>query len=210
MANKTDNYIMFSLQDQGYAINISKAKAVIDMAPISPIPKSPDFVKGVIEYMGKPMPVVDFGLRLGLLSKEYTRNTSIIVVEVSDMELPKCWEKMKCNETRCPAFENKERRCWIISRTHCRNEIQGNYYQKIEACKKCNVYKTAQKCMLVYHTGVIVDSVSDVISIESRKIMHKIDKFSFASELKHDFISGIVEYNKSFIILVNTDSMFNF
>ena len=46
----------------------------------------------------------------------------------------KCWEFFQCNETACPAFKSKDVKCWLFSGTHCRDEIQGKFLEKIELC----------------------------------------------------------------------------
>jgi PAS domain S-box-containing protein len=53
----------------------------------------------------------------------------------------KCWEIFKCNEKECPAYELTELRCWLISGTHCRQEIQGKFIEKMEMCLNCEVFE---------------------------------------------------------------------
>jgi PAS domain S-box-containing protein len=53
----------------------------------------------------------------------------------------KCWEFFECNEKECPVFRSKELRCWLVSGTHCRNEIQGKFLEKIELCLACEPFK---------------------------------------------------------------------
>ena len=49
----------------------------------------------------------------------------------------KCWEYFDCDETSCPVYEMREPLCWLVSGTHCRNEIQGKFLEKIELCLEC-------------------------------------------------------------------------
>ena len=53
------------------------------MMPITTIPQTPQFVKGVINLRGKVIPVVDLRLRFGMERINYTERTCIIVVEIS-------------------------------------------------------------------------------------------------------------------------------
>lgn len=53
----------------------------------------------------------------------------------------KCWELEKCGKTQCPVYEKENERCWLVSGTHCRDEIQGMFLNKIEICLKCPVFK---------------------------------------------------------------------
>lgn len=51
----------------------------------------------------------------------------------------KCWDVFKCDERQCPAYK-KDLKCWLISGTHCRKEIQGKFMDKIERCLDCKVF----------------------------------------------------------------------
>jgi PAS domain S-box-containing protein len=53
----------------------------------------------------------------------------------------KCWECFQCNEEECPVFKSKELNCWLIPETHCRNEIQGKFFEKLEMCIECEPFK---------------------------------------------------------------------
>ncbi len=76
-------YLTFRLGDEEYGIGILKVKEIIGMMPITPIPQTPPYVKGVINLRGKVIPVIDLRLRFGMEEAEYTDRTCIIVVEVS-------------------------------------------------------------------------------------------------------------------------------
>ncbi len=54
----------------------------------------------------------------------------------------KCWEVFECYDQTCPAYKSKSIRCWLISGTHCRNEIQGKFIEKMELCTGCKVFKS--------------------------------------------------------------------
>jgi len=51
----------------------------------------------------------------------------------------KCWEAFQCNKTECPAYKSSDLKCWLFSGTHCRDEIQGKFLDKIEMCLDCEV-----------------------------------------------------------------------
>jgi two-component system sensor histidine kinase/response regulator len=53
----------------------------------------------------------------------------------------KCWEFFECNEKECSVYESRELNCWLIPGTHCRNEIQGKFLEKIEMCLECGPFK---------------------------------------------------------------------
>ena len=80
---KEGKYLTFSLDDEEYGIGILKIKEIIGMMPITPVPQTPGYVKGVINLRGKVIPVVDLRLRFGMESIDYTECTCIIVVEIT-------------------------------------------------------------------------------------------------------------------------------
>lgn len=53
----------------------------------------------------------------------------------------KCWELEKCGKLECPVYGREAESCWLVSGTHCRDEIQGMFLNKIEICLKCSVFK---------------------------------------------------------------------
>ncbi len=52
-----------------------------------------------------------------------------------------CWEIMDCQRTECPAYGDKQRRCWYLAGTLCPNCHGQDYPHKMEACQHCQVYK---------------------------------------------------------------------
>jgi purine-binding chemotaxis protein CheW len=82
MNNREGKYLTFSLAAEEYGISILRVKEIIGMMAITTIPKTPAYVKGVINLRGKVIPVVDIRLKFGMEEMEYTDRTCIIVVEV--------------------------------------------------------------------------------------------------------------------------------
>jgi len=82
MIEKEGKYLTFVLNEEEYGIGILKIKEIIGMMPITSVPQTPDFVKGVINLRGKVIPVVDLRLRFGMTSIDYNERTCIIVVEI--------------------------------------------------------------------------------------------------------------------------------
>jgi len=81
MGEKEGKYLTFSLAGEEYGISILKIKEIIGMMPITPVPRTPLYVKGVINLRGKVIPVVDLRLKFGMEEMGYTERTCIIVVE---------------------------------------------------------------------------------------------------------------------------------
>ncbi|MBF0509249.1 MAG: purine-binding chemotaxis protein CheW [Deltaproteobacteria bacterium] len=81
-AVREGKYLTFSLANEEYGIGILKVKEIIGMMPITTVPQTPGFVKGVINLRGKVIPVIDLRLKFGMDPIDYTDRTCIIVVEV--------------------------------------------------------------------------------------------------------------------------------
>lgn len=82
MVDREGKYLTFTLAGEEYGIGILKIKEIIGMMPITTVPQTPNFVKGVINLRGKVIPVMDLRLRFGIESIEYNERTCIIVVEI--------------------------------------------------------------------------------------------------------------------------------
>jgi len=84
--SKGGKYLTFRLGEEEYGIGILKIKEIIGMMPITSVPRTPEFVKGVINLRGKVIPVVDLRLRFGMEEMDYNDRTCIIVVEIQGEE----------------------------------------------------------------------------------------------------------------------------
>ncbi len=82
LADREGKYLTFMLVNEEYGIGILKIKEIIGMMPITTVPQTPEFVKGVINLRGKVIPVIDLRLRFGMEPIDYTERTCIIVVEI--------------------------------------------------------------------------------------------------------------------------------
>ena len=82
MTEKEGKYLTFSLAQEEYGIGILKIREIIGMMPVTSVPQTPEFVKGVINLRGKVIPVVDLRLRFGMAAIDYSDRTCIIVVEI--------------------------------------------------------------------------------------------------------------------------------
>ena len=76
-------YLTFALAQEEYGIGILKVKEIIGIMAITTVPRTPEYVKGVINLRGKVIPVVDLRSKFGMEVAEYTERTCIIVVEVA-------------------------------------------------------------------------------------------------------------------------------
>ena len=81
-ADRDSKYLTFTLAGEEYGIGILKIKEIIGMIPITSVPRTPEYVKGVINLRGQVIPVVDLRLRFKMEAIEYSERTCIIVVEI--------------------------------------------------------------------------------------------------------------------------------
>jgi purine-binding chemotaxis protein CheW len=75
-------YLTFDLAEEEYGLEILRVREIIGMMEITPVPRTPDYVRGVINLRGKVIPVIDLRLKFGLPYKEPDDRTCVIVVEV--------------------------------------------------------------------------------------------------------------------------------
>lgn len=79
-----DKFLTFRLGDEEYGVEILRVREIIGLIDITPLPKTPDYVKGVINLRGKIIPVIELRAKFGMPAIGYTEATCVIVVEVSD------------------------------------------------------------------------------------------------------------------------------
>jgi len=75
-------YLSFMLDEEIFALDISKVREVLDYTSVTRIPQTPEFMRGVINLRGGVVPVIDMRLKFGLPETETTLNTCIIIAEV--------------------------------------------------------------------------------------------------------------------------------
>lgn len=80
--NEINSYLIFKIGHEEFAASAGKVQRILEMQPITSIPKAQNYMKGVINLMGKVLPVIDARLKMGLEEKEPDSNTCIIVLEI--------------------------------------------------------------------------------------------------------------------------------
>jgi purine-binding chemotaxis protein CheW len=79
-------YLVFTLGEAAYAIDVSDVREIIGGLPITRVPGVPDSVRGVINLRGKIIPVADLRIRFGLEAVDHGARTCIIVVRARGAE----------------------------------------------------------------------------------------------------------------------------
>ena len=82
LASLAGKYLTFELGEETYGVGILKVQEIIKMQEITKVPRTPDYVQGVINLRGKVMPVVSLRRLFGMEEAEATRDTCIIVMQV--------------------------------------------------------------------------------------------------------------------------------
>jgi purine-binding chemotaxis protein CheW len=143
--NDTRQYLTFQLGEEVFAIDVSRVREILEFTTITKVPKTPEYMRGVINLRGSVVPVLDMRLKFGMTKTEKKVDTCIIVVEVF--------------------FENET----II-------------------------------------IGSLVDSVQEVFELEPDQI-EPAPKIGI--QLKTEFIKGMGKRDDRFIIILDTDKVFN-
>ncbi len=76
-----EQYLTFLLAGEEYAISILKVKEIIEYDTVTTVPKTPKWIRGVINLRGSVVPVVDLAVRFGLGERPITKTSCIIIVE---------------------------------------------------------------------------------------------------------------------------------
>ncbi len=80
---ETALYLTFILEDEVFAVDVSQVREVLDMTTISKVPRSPEFMRGVINVRGSVVPVMDLRTKFALPHAETTVNTRIVIMEIN-------------------------------------------------------------------------------------------------------------------------------
>ena len=80
---ETRQYLTFNLGEESFALDVSHVREILEFTTVTKVPKTPDYMRGVINLRGSVVPVLDMRLKFRMSITEKTVNTCIIVVEVS-------------------------------------------------------------------------------------------------------------------------------
>ncbi|WP_314303728.1 chemotaxis protein CheW [Brevibacillus parabrevis] len=79
--------IVFRLKDEEYGVEVNQVKSIEKLEHITRVPRTPPFVKGVINLRGVVTPIIDLRNRFGLEESLYSESTRIIIVAVGELEV---------------------------------------------------------------------------------------------------------------------------
>jgi len=84
--NSVSQYLTFEQNEDVYGINIRCIKEVLEIRDITKLPRSMEFMRGVINLRGQVVPVIDLKLKFGLEKTNFTVDTCIIILEVAQQD----------------------------------------------------------------------------------------------------------------------------
>ena len=85
--HSSSRYLTFFVDEEQYGLNISNVKEIIASMNITNVPKTPDYIKGVINLRGAVIPVIDVRLKFGLEEKAHDVNTAIIINVIDSVSI---------------------------------------------------------------------------------------------------------------------------
>lgn len=85
--SRRERYLTFFLGAEQYGIGIDRIKEIIAMMKVTNVPKTPEYMRGVINLRGSIIPVVDTRLRFGMENRDADMHTAIIIVEVEKVNI---------------------------------------------------------------------------------------------------------------------------
>lgn len=77
--------VTFSIDEEEFGVNILKVQEIIRIMEITRVPRSPEFVEGVINLRGRVIPIVDLRRRFGLAAIAHDKDTRIIIIELNSL-----------------------------------------------------------------------------------------------------------------------------
>jgi len=80
--SQINSYLSFKLGDDEFAAHVSKVLNILEMIKITPVPRSPEYMKGVVNLRGAVLPIIDTRIKFGMTPTEYTQNTCIVVMDI--------------------------------------------------------------------------------------------------------------------------------
>lgn len=78
-------FLTFMLDKEVYGIQIDQVREIVGLQPITKLPKTPDYLKGIINLRGQIIPVMDFRIKLKKPVVDYTDRTCIIIIDTDSL-----------------------------------------------------------------------------------------------------------------------------
>jgi len=76
--------VIFKIGEEEFGVGINQVREIVRLVPITPVPRAPSFIEGVVNLRGQILAVVDLAKRLSLKANPHSEKTRIVVVEVEE------------------------------------------------------------------------------------------------------------------------------
>ncbi len=88
VANQADieQFLSFFIENEEFAVSILAVREIRGWEKVTPIPNTPDYVKGFINLRGRVVPIIDLRQRFNMDLKEYTRTTVVIILNMDEAD----------------------------------------------------------------------------------------------------------------------------
>jgi purine-binding chemotaxis protein CheW len=83
LTDRAGKYLTFTIGKEEFGVSVLKVREIMGIQAITAMPRTPHWLKGVINLRDRVIPVVDLRLKFGLPTVDYTERTCIIVVQVA-------------------------------------------------------------------------------------------------------------------------------
>lgn len=116
-----------------------------------------------------------------------------------------CWEIMDCDRQKCPAFEDRQRRCWYLAGTLCPNCDSLDYPQKMASCQECQIYRLNQ--------GDEIQNLADAFDVMALTIKHHIEELIAREKTiaqQQGLLKTIMNVTPDFITLQDRELRYQF
>ena len=80
---ETSLYLTFKIETEVFALEVGQVREVLDLSPVTKVPRTADYMRGVINVRGNVVPVVDLRRKLGIEEATATKDTRIVVMELN-------------------------------------------------------------------------------------------------------------------------------
>jgi len=77
-----EQLLTFLIGDDEYGISIHRVREIAEYRPLTPVPMTPPWLRGVMNLRGTVVPVVDLAAKLGLEKTVVSRRTCLVIVEM--------------------------------------------------------------------------------------------------------------------------------
>jgi purine-binding chemotaxis protein CheW len=86
-AIKTSDLVVFTLDEQWYALHLEAVERVVRAVAITPLPKAPEIVLGILDFQGEVIPVIDVRKRFRLPEKELRPEDQFIIARARALKV---------------------------------------------------------------------------------------------------------------------------